>query len=286
MKILATATTNGTATGRVHVPLQVGDVFERLTVLAKAPVNRGGVRYWCLCECGNFACVPACRLRAGRSRSCGCLAVDVRRANHAAKIAEAAASATASIASATREPHVDTAVHPGNSGKKKRAPERQPGQSVEEWFWSRTLRAANGCLEWQNAIHDTGYGVFAIGKKMFRAHRYAWEITNGQIPVGLFVCHRCDNRKCVDPAHLFLGTQMDNMRDMSSKGRSGSVVRPEKLSRGSHRYNAKLSEEAVRFIRAAYAEGGVTQKELGRKYGVPRALITKVINWEAWRHVQ
>lgn len=82
-------------------------------------------------------------------------------------------------------------------------------------FWSRTLRAPSGCIEWQGPLDRKGYGRISNGKL---AHRYAYMTEKGD-PRGLCVCHSCDNPKCVNPDHLWLGTQKDNLRDMYSKAR-------------------------------------------------------------------
>lgn len=89
-------------------------------------------------------------------------------------------------------------------------------------FWDKARVGGDGCWEWTSAIDTRGYGLFKLSsqRRNVRAHRYSWQFFNGPIPGDLQVLHRCDNRKCVSPHHLFLGTQRDNMRDASAKGRA------------------------------------------------------------------
>ena len=110
-----------------------------------------------------------------------------------------------------------TAAHsdpgPENCTYKKRDP--------AERFASRLVRQDNGCLEFttKRGKRIENYGFFNVDCKEWRAHRYAWYLANGQIPDGMYVCHRCDNPPCCDVTHLFLGTHDENMKDMVAKGR-------------------------------------------------------------------
>lgn len=93
---------------------------------------------------------------------------------------------------------------------------------VIDFYWNRVFVGNfDDCWIWYGAISPNGYGVVRFGKTTIGAHRLAWILAHGEVPEGLFVLHRCDVRKCVNPHHLFLGTHQDNMDDMKSKGRQG-----------------------------------------------------------------
>ncbi len=157
--------------------------------------------------------------------------------------------------------------------------------SVEERFWSKVIRGRpEDCWEWQ-ASTSNGYGAFQLKnpQRVERSHRMVWLLVHGDIPNGVYVCHHCDNRKCCNPDHLFLGTHQDNMADMVSKGRGG---RPplSSISRGASHWNAKLSDDAVRTIRQRVANGE-KQRDISREMGLSHTTIGMIVRRRLWRHV-
>jgi hypothetical protein len=104
-------------------------------------------------------------------------------------------------------------------------------------FWLRVRRVNSGCWRWTGSLDSTGYGQVKRAGRRISAHRYAWEIARGPIAEGLAICHRCDDPRCVNPAHLFLGTQRDNIQDSVAKGRHGSLKQTGK-KRGPYRPRA------------------------------------------------
>jgi hypothetical protein len=122
----------------------------------------------------------------------------------------------------------------------------------------RASESPQGCWEWTGCIQANGYGRVRAERKTMYAHRAAYEAANGPIPRGQDVCHRCDNRRCINPAHLFLGTRKDNMRDAVQKGRVASG--PEHAARlaGEKGPGHKLTAQQVAAIREALKHGAKT----------------------------
>lgn len=152
--------------------------------------------------------------------------------------------------------------------------------TVEEFaalFWQRA-EIGPGCWEWRGRRNWRGYGQ--ITTRWFptvQAHRIAYQLAVGPIPEGMLVCHHCDNRGCVNPAHLFVGTDRDNVRDMLDKGRSIRV--------GSRNPRAKLSEADITTARRLWGEGW-TQFAIAAELGVSDSAIGQIIRGETWTHVE
>jgi len=140
-------------------------------------------------------------------------------------------------------------------------------------FHSKTKKAANGCIVWAAGKYKHGYGGFWALGAMRKAHRVAWEIANGPIlDPKMHVLHRCDNRPCVNPDHLFLGTIADNMLDRDKKGRGLS---------GERANTAKLKAEEVREIR----QSNVSSTVLAAEYGVSWSTICQIRRGDTWKGI-
>lgn len=139
-------------------------------------------------------------------------------------------------------------------------------------FW-RFVHKTDTCWVWTGGKHRFGYGKI----DGLDAHRVSWEIHNGPVPSGMYVCHHCDNPACIRPDHLFLGTQTDNMRDMSRKGRG---------ARGETTPGAKMTAEKVRQLRERYAQGDISMKAVGEMFGIKPHAVWAIIHRKTWQHVE
>lgn len=154
-------------------------------------------------------------------------------------------------------------------------PRRDPNITyTKKRFWSKVKTGEkNDCWTWL-AYKDKKwkYGVFGFNGKLYKAHRFAWFLTHGQMPDNnMLVCHKCDNPSCVNPHHLFLGTNDDNMKDMVSKGRSVHRCAENCPS-------AKLTIEKAREIRIKFNSGNYTWLELSKLYCVCESTIGNIVH--------
>ena len=141
----------------------------------------------------------------------------------------------------------------------------------------RSISPDTECWNWTKSTDSYGYGQVSLNKKTYKVHRVAAHYYFSMPLTSPLCClHKCDNRRCFNPHHLFLGTISDNVKDMIKKGRNCN---------GESHHKTSLTESDVIAIRNEYAKGGVFHKDLARKYGVTRPTITEIINRRAWARV-
>lgn len=154
---------------------------------------------------------------------------------------------------------------------------RPKKMTVEERFWEKVdIRDASECWEWLASKRNGGYGQFSVAGKTLRANRIAYEFFYGPFDESLFVLHKCDNPGCVNPAHLFLGSHRDNMRDMVEKERAAS---------GEAHKKAELSTKDVLAIVELYNSGKHTHASIAELYTVEAPAIYKILNGRTWGNV-
>lgn len=153
---------------------------------------------------------------------------------------------------------------------------RQARPLAERFLEKVNVRSEKECWPWIGSIDTRGYGSIGAngGKPLMRAHRVAYELAVGPIPHGLVVCHICDNRACVNPGHLFVGTQQENVNDMIHKGRRRSYA-----GEGSPR--AKLSVDQVMAIRLDQRR----TQDIISAYQISKSTVYSIKRHETWRHL-
>jgi hypothetical protein len=145
-------------------------------------------------------------------------------------------------------------------------------RALGERFWEKVTKT-NGCWLWIANSNKKGYGRFWINGRNEFSHRVSWMLHFVEIPHGMLVLHKCDNPSCVNPAHLFLGTDADNQSDKKEKGRS---------AKGERNGNRKLTNEQVRVIRKSVG----SPQELATQFNIDKTQIYNIISRKQWKHVE
>jgi hypothetical protein len=166
--------------------------------------------------------------------------------------------------------------------------------------FDRKVVKTDGCWEWAGARQKIGYGVVRNGTVLMLAHRVAYELAHGPVPEGLNVLHDCDNRGCVNPKHLYAGTQSQNILDAVRRGRWMVSLQETQITRSRRKelglvepgvrerrvktgYGKKLTINTACQIRELYAAGGISQRALGKQFGVSSRMISFIVQNKCWR---
>ena len=147
-------------------------------------------------------------------------------------------------------------------------------------FWNYVDKSAgpDACWPWTRACTPSGYGHYEMLGRQDACHRFAYELTHGALPKGAYILHSCDNPPCCNPAHLSLGTALDNMRDALSRGHRNN------LPKGEHHCHHKLTANQVKEIRSLRASG-IAGSDLAAQYGVSQSTICDIIMRRTWDHL-
>jgi len=153
---------------------------------------------------------------------------------------------------------------------------------VEDRFLSKIEKKNNACWEWTSSRDKSGYGVFLYEGKVKFAHRISWILFVGEIG-NKIICHKCDNRLCVNPQHLFIGTHKENAIDCSSKKRNIAQTNPEKIPKGENHGNSKLKNTIV--LEIVEKSSTMTLEEVSQFYNLKKEYIRKILRGDIWSSV-
>ena len=159
---------------------------------------------------------------------------------------------------------------------------KQRFKTTKQRFWEKVdKKVKDECWEWKAGL-VRGYGSFWNNRNE-KAPRFSWELHNEKIPRGIgyhgvCVLHKCDNRKCVNPKHLYLGTAKDNMKDKLERNRAN-------MPKGEKHHNSKITEQVVKIIRELYKRPDLTQRDLAKDFNLGQTTISNIVNKKRWKHI-
>jgi len=140
----------------------------------------------------------------------------------------------------------------------------------DERFWEKVdIKSIDECWPWKAALDGKGYGQIRSKGKQLISSRIAWELTNGPIPEGMLILHKCDNRTCCNPNHLYIGTHSDNMQDRENRNRAPNAGRP-----------PSIPNEIIKTIKQLYKEGN-SQMSMSRQFGISQPYISYILHGKA-----
>lgn len=155
--------------------------------------------------------------------------------------------------------------------------------NIPEQLWQRVrIKSVDECWPWIGKVNNAGYGIFTVRGEARGAHVWAFKLSTG-IANPNRVLHTCDNRKCCNPKHLFVGSSSDNAKDCWRKGRNFFQQHPEARPKGADHANAKLTTAQVVAIRTRYATGRHRQVDLASEYEVSQRVISLVVRRESYK---
>lgn len=149
---------------------------------------------------------------------------------------------------------------------------------TEQRFWQRVIKDPNGCWNWAGSTITAGYGSFSIDGKTYSAHRVAYALANGGVPDGAYVCHRCDNKLCCRPDHLYAGSHRSNMLDKKIRGRNVRLT-------GTDNGMTKISDGVARRIFLLYKSRRMSQQKIAKLFGLKRSMVADIVNRRTHKHV-
>lgn len=167
--------------------------------------------------------------------------------------------------------HYNAWVRAGGAAEQRRYARKT--DTLEQRIRSGSRRVPSGCIEWVKGCNQFGYGYLNFRGISYRVHRAAFELAHGQIPDGMVVCHRCDNRRCLNVEHLFLGTGLDNMRDMTAKGRQ---------LHGERHHSARITAATAAEIRRNF-RSGIGRPVIAQSLGVSYDVVYRVTTNRSWK---